>query len=125
MIAIIDDDESVREATRGLVRSLGFEANALASSEDFLNSNGMNDTSCLITDIQMRGLSGVELQSLLLGQGHRTPIIFISAFPEERIRTRVLDAGAVGFLGKPFNEECLIDYLNRALEGHRSGDVGQ
>jgi FixJ family two-component response regulator len=125
MIAIIDDDESVREATRGLVRSLGFNADAFASSEDFLQSDRINDTSCLITDVQMPGLSGVELQSLLVAQGRRTPIIFITAFPEERIRTRVLDAGAIGFLGKPFNEECLIDYLNRALKSQGCGNIGQ
>ena len=104
MIAIIDDDESVREATRGLVRSLGFNADAFASSEDFLQSDRINDTSCLITDVQMPGLSGVELQSLLVAQGRRTPIIFITAFPEERIRSRVLEAGAIGFLSKPFDE---------------------
>jgi FixJ family two-component response regulator len=126
MISIIDDDESVREATRGLLRSLGFNANAFASSEDFLQSNRINDTSCLITDIQMPGLSGVELQSLLLAQGHRTPIIFITAFPEERIRSRVLKAGAIGFLSKPFDEECLIGCLDRALSSHgSSGNVEQ
>jgi FixJ family two-component response regulator len=125
MISIIDDDESVREATSGLVRSLGFTADAFASSEDFLQSDRINDTSCLITDVQMPGLSGVELQSLLVAQGRRTPIIFITAFPEERIRTRVLDAGAIGFLGKPFNEECLIDYLNRALKSQGCGNIGQ
>jgi FixJ family two-component response regulator len=125
MISIIDDDESVREATRGLVRSLGYNAEAFASSENFLQSDRINDTSCLITDVQMPGLSGVELQSVLLAQGHRTPIIFITAFPEERIRKRALDAGAIGFLSKPFNEECLIDYLDRALSSHGSGNIEQ
>jgi FixJ family two-component response regulator len=125
MISIVDDDESVRAATRGLVRSLGLKANSFASSEDFLRSNHIDDTSCLIADVQMPGLSGMELQSLLLAQGHRTPIIFITALAEERIRRRVLNAGAIGFLSKPFNEECLIDYLETALKGHRGANFRQ
>jgi FixJ family two-component response regulator len=123
MISIIDDDESMREATRG--RSLGYNAEAFASSENFLQSDRINDTSCLITDVQMPDLSGVELRSVLLAQGHCTPIIFITAFPKERIRKRALDAGAIGFLSKPFNEECLIDYLDRALSSHGSGNIEQ
>ena len=118
MISIIDDDESVREATRGLIRSMGFNATAFASSEDFLQSSQLDDTSCVITDVQMPGLSGLELQSILKARGHHKPIIFITAFPEERIRTRVLEAGAVAFLSKPFNEECLINCLDAALSSH-------
>lgn len=115
MIAIVDDDESVRETTKGLVRSLGLNASAFASAEDFLQSDRLNDTACLIADVQMQGMSGVELQSQLIAQGCNLPIIFMTAFPEERIRKRALDAGAIGFLSKPFNEECLIDCLDRAL----------
>jgi FixJ family two-component response regulator len=125
MISIIDDDESVREATRGLVRSLGFDASAFASPEHFLRSNCIAETSCLITDIQMPGLSGVELQHLLLAQGHSTPIIFITALPEERMRTRVLDAGAVCLLSKPFSEECLINCLDIALKNHAGETIEQ
>ena len=110
MISIVDDDPSVREATKGLVRSLGYGAAAFASAEDFLQSDQVNDTACLITDVQMPGLSGVELQSRLIAQGNCTPIIFITAFPEQRIRARALEAGAVGFLSKPFDEDCLIEY---------------
>ena len=117
MISIVDDDAAGREATQVLVRSLGYRAITFASAEDFLQSESVHDTSCLITDVQMPGLSGVELQSLLLARGHRTPIIFITAFPEERIRARALEAGAVGFLSKPFDEERLIDCLNQALDG--------
>jgi FixJ family two-component response regulator len=117
MISIVDDDASVREATQVLVRSLGYNAIAFASAEEFLQSERVHDTSCLITDVQMPGLSGVELQSLLVARGHRTPIIFITAFPEERIRARALQAGAVGFLSKPFDEEHLIDCLDQALHG--------
>jgi FixJ family two-component response regulator len=123
VISIVDDDASVREATKGLVRSLGYGAAAFASAEDFLQSDHVNDTACLITDMQMPGLSGVELQSRLVAQGNRTPIIFITAFPEERIRARVLEAGAVGFLSKPFDEERLIEYIHAALNGGIAGTV--
>ena len=115
MISIVDDDESVREATKGLVRSLGYGAATFASAEDFLQSNQINETECLISDVQMPGLSGVELQSQLIAQGNRTPIIFVTASPEERTRVRVLKAGAIGVLSKPFNEERLIEYLHTAL----------
>jgi FixJ family two-component response regulator len=115
MISIIDDDESVRDATKGLLRSLGYGASAFASVEDFLQSGRVDDTSCLITDVQMPGLSGVELQSLLIAQGNRTPVIFMTANPEQAIRTGVMNAGAVGLLSKPFEEQNLIDCLNTAL----------
>ena len=123
MISIVDDDPSVREATKGLVRSLGYGAAAFASAEDFLQSDQVNDTACLITDVQMPGLSGVELQSRLIAQGNCTPIIFITAFPEERVRTRALEAGAVGFLSKPFDEDRLIEYIHAALNGGKAGNV--
>jgi FixJ family two-component response regulator len=123
MISIVDDDPSVREATKGLVRSLGYGAAAFASAEDFLQSDQVNDTACLITDVQMPGLSGVELQSRLIAQGNCTPIIFITAFPEQRIRTRALEAGAVGFLSKPFDEDRLIEYIHAALNGGKAGRV--
>jgi FixJ family two-component response regulator len=115
MISIVDDDQSIRDATKGLVRSLGYSAAAFASAEDFLQSDHVSNTACLITDVQMPGLSGVELQSRLIAQGNRTPVIFITAFPEERIRARALEAGAVGFLSKPFNEDHLIEYIHAAL----------
>ena len=115
VISIIDDDDSMRDATRRLVRSLGLNADTFASAEEYLQSDRVHDTSCLITDLQMPGLSGVELQSLLLARGFSTPIIFITAFPDEGIRAHVLDAGAIGFLGKPFDEERLIDCLKIAL----------
>ena len=121
MISIVDDDAAGREATQVLVRSLGYDAMTFASAEDFLRSERVRDTSCLITDVQMPGLSGIELQSLLLARGHRTPIIFVTAFPEERTRARALQAGAVGFLRKPLDEEHLIDCLDQALQG-RAGE---
>jgi FixJ family two-component response regulator len=115
VISIIDDDPSVRQATDGLVRSLGYRSVTFASAEDFLQSDCIDDTSCVITDVQMPGLSGVELQSVLNARGTRLPMIFITAFPEDRIRRCVLEAGAVGFLSKPFEEAVLIEHLEAAL----------
>jgi FixJ family two-component response regulator len=121
-IAIVDDDASAREATGRLVKSLGFAVATFASAEDFLRSEQIGDTACLITDVQMRGLSGVDLQTLLVARGHCTPIIFVTAFAED-VRERVLDAGAVGVLAKPYKEESLINRLDAALRvgGHPSG----
>ena len=118
MISIIDDDESVRESTKALVRSLGYAARTFPSVEEFLCSN-WDDTNCLILDVQMRGLSGIELQARLIAEGRRTPIIFVTALSDERIRNHVLAAGAIGFLGKPFNDERLATCLNSALNGQK------
>jgi FixJ family two-component response regulator len=123
MISIIDDDESVREATKALVRSLGYGALTFASAEEFLSSDHVDHTCCLITDVQMSGLSGVELQKRLISEGHHVPIIFITAFPDERTHKRVLDAGAIGFLSKPFSDENLIRCLDKALEDHGLGSA--
>jgi FixJ family two-component response regulator len=125
MISIVDDDESVREATKFLVRSLGYEAVTFSSAEQFLESDYLHATSCLITDVKMPGLSGIELQSHLIAQGCCTPVIIITAFPDERIRTQVLKAGAVGCLGKPFREESLISCLDTALKRRGSGNTQQ
>jgi FixJ family two-component response regulator len=114
-ISIIDDDELVREATSGLVRSLGFEAATFASAEEFLDSPGLRETACIITDVQMKGLSGVELQERLVTDRRHVPIVFMTAFPDPRLRARVMAAGAVGFLSKPFKGESLISCLKRAL----------
>jgi FixJ family two-component response regulator len=119
VISIVDDDESVRVATRRLVKSLGFVGHAFASATEFLQSPHLSDTSCVIVDVQMPGMSGVELQSLLIAKGNRTPMIFITAFPDERIRTRVLESGAIGFLSKPCDGPTLIRCLDAALKRHR------
>jgi FixJ family two-component response regulator len=116
IVSIIDDDPSVRQATDGLVRSLGYRAATFESAEDFLRSDLVDDTSCVITDVQMPGLSGVELQTFLNARGTRVPIIFITAFPEEHVRRSVLQAGAIGFLSKPFSEARLIEHLQTALK---------
>ena len=120
MISIIDDDPLVREATDELLQSLGYRAETFASAEDFLRSDRLNDSSCLITDVQMQGLSGIELQTALIARGNKTPMIFLTAFPEERIRKRALEAGAIGFLSKPFDEGRLIEYLETALQSRKA-----
>ena len=115
MISIVDDDQSVREATKGLVRSLGYRVATFGSAEEFLRSEWVHDSSCLITDMQMPGFSGLELQSHLIAEGNPVPMVFVTAFPEECVRSKALQAGAAGFLGKPFNEENLIACLDKAL----------
>jgi FixJ family two-component response regulator len=121
VISIVDDDPSVREAMLGLVRSLGFEAVTFPSAEDFLRSEQIDGTTCLITDLQMPGLSGIELQSQLISRGNSVPIIFVTASPERGIEAQVRSAGAVGFLNKPFDDRTLIECLDQALR--RSEDV--
>jgi FixJ family two-component response regulator len=120
MISIVDDDKSIREAANMLIRSLGYATATFASAEEFLESGRVQDTACLITDVQMPGMSGIDLQSHLTANGHCTPVIFITAYPEESFRARALDAGAFGFLSKPFSDVSLIACLDRALEDYRS-----
>jgi FixJ family two-component response regulator len=120
MISIVDDDSCVREATGDLVESLGYDVLKFSSAEHFLRSGQIAETACLITDLQMPGLSGLDLQTELLAQGHDTPVIFITAFPEERYQTRALDAGAIGFLKKPFDDRSLISCIEAALQNRRN-----
>jgi FixJ family two-component response regulator len=115
VISIIDDDLSVRVAVQRLIRSLGYSAQTFSSAAEFLRSSSANGTSCLITDVQLPGMSGVELQDHLACQGKTLPIIFITAFPEDSIRTRALTAGAVCFLTKPFDGRKLIQCIETAL----------
>jgi FixJ family two-component response regulator len=118
-ISIIDDDEFVRSSMHSLVRSLGLAAYTFASAEEFLQSPHVNDTSCVITDMQMPGLNGIELQGLLLAQGHRMPIIFVTAFPDDRLRARAMESGALGFLSKPFECQTLVKLIEKALATDR------
>jgi FixJ family two-component response regulator len=120
VISIIDDDESVREATKSLVRSLGYKAAVYASAEEYLQSDRAGDSSCLITDLHMPGMSGADLQDRLIADGRQIPMIFVTAYYEEKVRDRVLDAGAYGFLRKPFNDESLIECLDKALSSSSS-----
>ena len=115
MISIVDDDESIRESTKGLVRSLGYQAATFASAEEFLQSDSVDRTACLITDVRMPGLSGIDLQCGLIAQGVQMPTIFITAFPEEETRARAMKAGALGYLSKPFSEESLLKCLDKAF----------
>ena len=117
-IAIVDDDEAVRDATGQLLQSLGFQASTFESAAEFLKSEAIQATSCLITDLHMPGLSGLDLQDQIIARGHRIPIIFITAYSNEHARTRALKAGAVGFLSKPYNPEHLLDCLDKALKAN-------
>ena len=125
VISIVDDDPSVREAIKSLVRSLGYHAATFCSGEDFLESGQIKVTACLITDVQMPGLSGVELQDRIIADGYRVPVIFVTAFRDERIRLRMFQAGAIGCLNKPFCEDHLIEHLNVALKHHGVASPGQ
>ena len=118
LISIIDDDGSVRTATYNLVRSLGYIVHTFESAGDFLRSPHLNDTSCVITDVQMPAMSGLELHAHLLAEGYRLPFIFITAFSAENARAQALKAGARCFLTKPFAAEALIDCLEIALREH-------
>jgi FixJ family two-component response regulator len=115
VISIVDDDELVRDGVRDLVRSLGYSANTYASAEECLDSNDFWCSSCVIADIQMPGMSGADLQARLVSKGNLIPIIFMTAFIDEKMRQRLLAAGACGYLQKPFNDNSLIQCLERAL----------
>lgn len=121
VISIIDDDASVREATARLVRSLGHAAAVFSSAEEYLGSAQGRDSACLITDLHMPGMSGAELQNRLIAEGRPTPMIFMTAYFEEKVRDRVLGAGASGFLRKPFDDESLIACLDKALNRPHAG----
>jgi FixJ family two-component response regulator len=121
VISIVDDDESVREATKGLLEARGYSAQTFSGAEEFLRSSHLQDTHCLITDVRMPGLDGIELQRRLLDIGYRIPVIFITARHDERTRLRALQAGACGFLSKPYSEEGLIQCLAAALRPSAAG----
>jgi FixJ family two-component response regulator len=115
VISIVDDNESFRRATAGLIKSLGYAAASFGSAEEFLRSERLDDTACLISDVQMPGMSGIELQNRLAIRGHRLPIIFVTAYPESNVRKQALACGALGFLNKPFSEQELISCIDQAL----------
>jgi len=116
LVAIVDDDESLRSAVRGLMKEAGLDARAFASAEDFLNSGLLIQTGCLIADIRMPGMSGLELQHALNARDCRIPTIFITAHGDAKMRLQAMRAGAVEFLAKPFDDEVLLDSVRAALE---------
>ncbi|AWN42288.1 response regulator transcription factor [Methylobacterium durans] len=115
VIAIVDDDEGVRVATGSFVRSLGYAARTYASASEFLQACAEQEPACLITDVQMPELDGVELQQALIAAAHRIPIIFVTAFPTETVRQSVLAAGASGFLRKPCDCDAIVRCLQEAV----------
>jgi FixJ family two-component response regulator len=115
LISLVDDDESIRRTTTLLIESFGFHATAFESAESFLKSGQLHETSCLIIDIQMPGMNGLQLQSHLAAAGYKIPIIFITAHDNKESRQQALQAGAVAFLGKPFSDEFLLQTIRAAL----------
>jgi len=116
VVSIVDDDVSVRRSTRRLLRCSGFRVEAFASAEEFLDSKLAGETACLILDLRMPGMNGLELQRRLSQNGHRVPIIFLSAHASEEDERSALNAGAVQFLRKPISKEALLSAIREALK---------
>jgi FixJ family two-component response regulator len=118
LISIVDDDDSLRNSLNNLIRSVGFGVQGFSSAEAFLKSNQLHDTACLILDVRMPGMSGLELQRQLVATNCGIPIIFITSHADDNARTRALEAGAIDFLYKPFREEALLNAIYKALKGN-------
>ena len=116
MVAIVDDDDLMRSALQGLLKSVGLPAQAFASAEDFLKSGQQHEVGCLVADIRMPGMSGLELQAKLNADQCKIPTIFITAHGDEKMRMQALRAGAVEFMAKPFDDEALLESVRAALE---------
>ena len=121
IVMIVDDDDSIRRAVRRLMKSFGFAVETFASAEEFLDSDRLEKTSCLILDIHMPGMDGLELQERLVASKYAIPIIFITAFTDDRARVQALKAGAVGYLAKPFADEELLNCIHAALKHPEHG----
>ncbi len=121
LISVVDDDESIRRTTTFLIESFGFRAAAFESAENFLKSGQLHETSCLIVDVQMPGMNGLELQSELAAAGYDIPIIFITAYDNKVSRQQAMQAGAVAFLAKPFGDEQLLQTVRLALGQDNDG----
>jgi FixJ family two-component response regulator len=121
LIAVVDDDAAIREAVQSLLRSVGLRAEEFASAQDFLQSGRLQDTACLIVDVRMPRMGGLELQQQLTAAHRPIPIIFITAHGDEQTRARALRAGAVDFLDKPFSDEGLLRAVQAALQSPRGG----
>jgi len=118
LVSVVDDDESIRESLPDLLREFGFASRAFPSAEDFLSSAYVDGTRCLILDIAMPGMTGLDLQEELGRRKHQIPIIFITAKRDEAIRAKALERGAANFLYKPFSDTALLDALNAALQAN-------
>jgi FixJ family two-component response regulator len=114
-VAIVDDDASARTAIHGVLKSVGVQAESFASAVEFLASDRLQRSACIIADIQMPGMSGLELQQRLIETGRSIPIIFVTAYGNDKARARAIKAGAVGFLEKPFIGEALIEIVRTAI----------
>ena len=116
LVAIVDDDDLMRSALQGMLKSVGLLSQTFASAEEFLTSGQQHKTACLIADIRMPGMSGLELQAKLSAERCRIPTIFITAHGDEKMRMQALRAGAVEFLAKPFDDDALLESVRAALE---------
>lgn len=123
LVFIVDDDESLRRALRNLFRSVGFRVETFASAEAFLESIHQEETSCLVLDLRMPGMNGLELLSHLSGTGSRIPAVILTAHSDDEARQRSLESGAVAFLSKPFSGKALLDAVRTAIDqdGRRLG----
>ena len=122
LVAVIDDDNSVRESSESLIRSAGFAVRVFDSAERFLNSPYLRKAACLVLDVRMPGMSGPELRRKLLSEGYEVPVIFITAAADEEARARELTNGAVAYLTKPFDEQELLPAIDRALKSYSKRD---
>ena len=119
VISIVDDDESVRQSTMDLFKALGFEVVAFPRAADFLCSDHLHNTCCLIADVQMPGMTGIDLHKRLIESGNSIPTILITAYPDDTDRTRALKAGVIGYLVKPYSREDLLSCVRSALDSRR------
>lgn len=117
LVAVVDDDQSIREALENLISSIGYEVRLFASAEDFLDSDATVITDCAVLDMRLPGISGVELQRRLVADGKSIPSIIITAQADERAQAEAAAAGAIAFLRKPFKEEVLLEAIDSALSG--------
>jgi FixJ family two-component response regulator len=115
LVCVVDDDSLIRNSTQRLIHSLGFNVKAFASAEEFGSAGCLEETACLILDVRMSGMSGIELQRQLTSRHHQIPVIFITAYEDEAVKAQAIGQGAVAFLIKPFSEEELLDALHSAL----------
>jgi FixJ family two-component response regulator len=122
MISIVDDNDSVRESLQRLMRSVGFPVNVFASAEEFLDSDRLRHTDCLILDVRLPGMDGLELQCHLATSHSEIPIIFITSYEDDEVRARALNAGALDYFLKPFNDEDLLDAIDAALKSKIDGN---